>query len=601
MSIRTPEAPGPDLTVLDQDFIAEIRAIGFHPFILVRLGGRETPAEKYIACLTQNDAPRFVGELGELPSFAESKLVRGVERALQLEIYDAAELLFSWVNGQSTVDETLYLGLDEDTALPSYVGYAAFGFGEAKPPATPRGRAELLVKALDSYAETYGNDALRQILIEAFAFALSRSLGAMGEYAEAARVIDVALGFRPYSIYLKAARHALTLKLEAKEVSPRLAKFIGEDNGYLRQFVCPEPFDRFDIGPSGEVLVCCGHWLPTSIGNILTDSVENILNSARAQRIRESVTDGSYKYCNHLECGAMIQGILPTREAVTSSRAREAVASGDYRIDGVDQVLFAFDQTCNLSCPSCRRERIVERLSESEEKARAVEQKLLPLLPKLRVLNINPAGELFASKPSRKILELVNEERCPDLVLDIISNGTLFSEEEWNKFPGIHKKVRSVRISVDAARKETFEKLRRLGKYDVFLRNMRFLSSLRQAGAISELKFSFTYQLDNFKEMREFVTFCENMSCDFAIFERLQNLGAFTHDEFRSKAVHHTTHPLYAEFIELIKDPAFRDTKVWHDFDYEGVVNMSHDEAASRYAKLRAAYSDQGPIEAVTV
>ena len=107
--------------------------------------------------------------------------------------------------------------------------------------------------------------------------------------------------------------------------------------------------------------------------------------------------------------------------------------------------MFAFDQTCNLSCPSCRTHRIVERVSDSIDKARAVEEKLLPLLPTLRMLHINPAGELFASKPSRRLLELIDDERCPNLVLDIISNGTLFSEEEWNKFPGIHGKVRSVR------------------------------------------------------------------------------------------------------------------------------------------------------------
>jgi molybdenum cofactor biosynthesis enzyme MoaA len=579
------------MTVFDEGFIAETRNVGFHPFILVRVGDGQSPVGGYIVCRTQNDAPRFVTELAELPRFAESKLLRGVERALQLEVYDAADLLFSWVRGEDSLDENLYLGLSEDTVLPSYVGYPAFGFVEAKPPATPSGRAGLLAAALDSYAGTYGNDGLRLILIEAFAFALSRSLGAMGEYAEAARTVDVGLAFRPYSIYLKAAKHALTLKLGSKEVPPRLVKFIGDDDGYLKQFVCPEPFDRFDIGPSGEVLVCCGHWLPTSIGNILTEPVENILNSTKAQKIRESVTDGSYKYCNHLECGAMIQGILPTREELDSSRACRAVASGDYRVDGVDQVLFAFDQTCNLSCPSCRRERIVERQSESEEKTRAVEQKLLPLLPSLKVLNINPAGELFASKPSRKILELISQERCPDLKLDIISNGTLFSEEEWNKFPGIHNKVRSVRISVDAARKETFEKLRRLGKYEVFLQNMRFVSGLRLAGVISELKFSFTYQLDNFREMGEFVAFCEDMNCDFTIFERLQNLGAFTHDEYRCKAVHYETHPLHAEFIDMIKDPLFRDANVWHDFDYDGVVNMSREEANTRYAKLRGSYT----------
>src|SRR5262249_49980199 len=154
---------------------------------------------------------------------------------------------------------------------------------------------------------------------------------------------------------------------------------------------------------------------------------------------------------------------------------------------------------------------------------------------------------------SRKLLELIDNERCPNLVLDIISNGTLFSEDEWNKFPGIHGKVRSVRVSIDAARKETFEKLRRLGKFEIFVENMRFLSRLRESGGIPQLKFSFTYQVDNFREMPEFLDFCAEMNADYAIFERLQNL-AFTHSEYKEKAVHFPGHPCYAEFIEVIKD-----------------------------------------------
>jgi Iron-sulfur cluster-binding domain len=117
----------------------------------------------------------------------------------------------------------------------------------------------------------------------------------------------------------------------------------------------PEPFDRFDIGPSGDVLVCCGLWLPTSIGNFVKDPVEDILNSAKAQKIRETVTDGSYKYCNHLGCGRMIRGDLPTREELGATRSRQAVETGDFRVASVDMVFFSFDRSCNLSCPSCRR------------------------------------------------------------------------------------------------------------------------------------------------------------------------------------------------------------------------------------------------------
>ena len=111
---------------------------------------------------------------------------------------------------------------------------------------------------------------------------------------------------------------------------PRLEKFVGRDNGYLKQFVCPLPFERFDIGPNGDVLVCCGHWLPTSIGNFMKEPIDGILNSARAKKIRESVTDGSYGYCNHLECGAMAQDSLPRRDEMKHPRTRNAVVSGDF-------------------------------------------------------------------------------------------------------------------------------------------------------------------------------------------------------------------------------------------------------------------------------
>lgn len=251
-------------------------------------------------------------------------------------------------------------------------------------------------------------------------------------------------------------------------------------------------------------------------------------------------------------------------------------------MEGVDYLTFGLDQTCNLSCPSCRTHRIVEKVSASTEKAQAVEEKLIGLLPNVKILHINPAGEMLASKPSRKLLELIDDERCPDLRLDIISNGTLFTEEEWNKFPGIHNKVRSICISIDAARKETFEKLRRLGRHEPFVENMRFLGRLRATGIIPQLKFSFTYQVDNFREMPEFVDFCASMNADFAIFERLQNI-CFPAEEFRTKAVHYPDHPLHADFLRIVGNPIFASPRVWHDFDYEGAAKMTSEEARRRF------------------
>jgi hypothetical protein len=573
---------------LDIDLATKIRDLGIHPFLMIRIEDSPASEHKYLICGTENEIAQFIQELARFPRLTECGLLHGLERALQLEIYEAAECWFAWVRqAPGGFAETVCLGLPPHINLTHYYGYPIYGVTGVTARDSAEHRLETLIRLFRAYISTDGNDRSRVRIAEALALALSRCLGTFGKYEKALSIVNRALRLWPSSIHLKAAHHALGLKLDGKMIPDRLVKFIGEDNGFLKQFVCPLPFEHFEISPSGDVLVCCGHWLPTNIGNFLKSSVDEILNSSNAQKIRESMTDGSYKYCNHLDCGHMIQGTLPTVEELEKPATRTAVAEGDYRVQDIDYLTFGFDHTCNLSCPSCRTHRIVEKTSASLEKSRAVEEKLIGVLPNVKVLQINPAGEMFASKSSRKLLDLIDDERCPHLVLDIISNGTLFSEEEWNKFPGIHNKVRAIRISIDAARKETFEKLRRLGHYEPFVENMRFLSRLRAAGIVPQLKFSFTYQLDNFREMPEFVDFCGSMNCDFAIFERLQNI-CFTADEYRQKAVHYPDHPLYAELLRIVSNPVFASPRVWHDFDYEGGAKMSSEDARNRAVRESA-------------
>jgi len=177
-------------------------------------------------------------------------------------------------------------------------------------------------------------------------------------------------------------------------------------------------------------------------------------------------------------------------------------------------------------------------------------------LKKAKTLNINPAGEIFVSRPLRRLLSRLNSADFPGLRIDMISNGTLFNEREWEKFPGIHDMVASVRISTDGATKATFEKLRRGAEWEPFLDNMRFLAELRKNGAIKSLLFSFTYQLDNFREMPLFVDLTRDIDpMRTVIFEKLENWGTFQPEAYREIAVHHLGHPLHEEFLSVIRHP----------------------------------------------
>jgi hypothetical protein len=84
--------------------------------------------------------------------------------------------------------------------------------------------------------------------------------------------------------------------------------------------------------------------------------------------------------------------------------------------------------------------------------------------------------------------------------------------------------------------------------------------------------------------MPNFVELCRSMNCDFAIFERLQNI-AFSAEEFRAKAVHLPNHPLHSDFLDIVSNPIFASPRVWHDFDYVGSAKLSSDEARKRASR----------------
>src|SRR5829696_2655184 len=102
----------------DDDLLLEIAKLGAHPFMLLRVGAKDESARTFLACMTQNEAGLFVKRLAALPGFAESKLLRGIERALRLETYEAAEALFSWVFAPpADISETVYFGQPDNSLV----------------------------------------------------------------------------------------------------------------------------------------------------------------------------------------------------------------------------------------------------------------------------------------------------------------------------------------------------------------------------------------------------------------------------------------------------------------------------------------------------
>lgn len=355
-------------------------------------------------------------------------------------------------------------------------------------------------------------------------------------------------------------------------VPPYLRDLLGLEGGPLHTHTCVNPFQRIDILDDGGVKVCCSHWLPTEIGNIFRTPLDKILNSPTALDIRRSVLDGSFRYCDRVRCPHITKDELPSLDSARSHPAiKRALENDDFRMEAPSYLLFALDRSCNLSCPSCRTTLVSEKEEKRNQMVSIVEETVVPLLKQARELMFNVAGEFLFSRPSRVLLGALNREDFPQLEVDIITNGTLFTEKEWRKFEAAHPLIRLVRVSVDGATKATFEKLRRGAKWETIQENLGYIQQCITTGRPKHLMISFTYQVDNFREIPDFIEMGKHFGAYFISFERLE-MGAFTREEYLQRAVHLPEHPNHLEFVEILRSLGEPDSEVRFDFDLKDLL-----------------------------
>ena len=101
--------PLSETSLFDPALVSVIRAAGVHPFIVVRNGAPESATRDHWICPTQNEAARFVAEISGHPAFAASRLLRGIERALQMDVLGAAAAFCSWIAGDGPLAETIFV------------------------------------------------------------------------------------------------------------------------------------------------------------------------------------------------------------------------------------------------------------------------------------------------------------------------------------------------------------------------------------------------------------------------------------------------------------------------------------------------------------
>ena len=361
----------------------------------------------------------------------------------------------------------------------------------------------------------------------------------IGDADRAIAKIDAALSARRYDLH--TAKVAMEIRAWAKGGGQ------GDDiDEWLKGRRCQLPFSNFDSMPNGDVFVCCGDWLPVPIGNIYKSSADEIWNSPVAKEIRASVIDGSYRYCSRLSCMDILNRTLPPNPPPT--------AEAELNSPGPSRIVLSHDNSCNLSCPSCRSEVILAKKEQQDRLNALLETVFVPLLKDATIVRISGSGDPFASNHYRALMKAVDRDRFPKLRIDLHTNAQLFDEKAWDDLE-LHGKIWHVEISIDAATAETYKVVRRGGSFERLKKNLALVRRLREEGEIKELAFSFVVQQSNYLEMPEFVRLAEEFKADFVDFRMILNWGVTGAEDFKQKFVGSPSHPEYEAYLAVLAQP----------------------------------------------
>ena len=314
--------------------------------------------------------------------------------------------------------------------------------------------------------------------------------------------------------------------------------------------ICSQALYAQVIDGIGTVRACgwAGYYL---FGNLRDNTMSEVFNSEAAKRFRQTLIDGTYDYCNEENCPYMANNTL-------ESQLIEIDEIPEYP----EILSLAYDRRCNYHCTCCIS-RCDDRLDPKMQEK--IEMEIRKTLPHVKDFSANGLGEFFVSDSMIKLVSEWNPQNIKKSNFLLETNGSLFNEKNWEKIKNVSDANLEVTITVHSFDEAAYQYLSGTSiKIDQIEENLRFVKSLREQEKINFLEIALVMQERNFRTVPEFVRRCLNeFGADRVRVRRFLPEKAMDENIEWFFDVRNPLHPYHDEYLKMMKDPIFKDARVF--------------------------------------
>lgn len=315
---------------------------------------------------------------------------------------------------------------------------------------------------------------------------------------------------------------------------------------------CKRFFEHMYINPRGDVRICS--WNNVVIGNIVTDSIEDIWNGDKRKMLLDKLAAGERYECREAECPLCLNGELTE---MSEEEIAELRSSSEYPVE----FNCAYDYRCNHVCPSCRHE-IYTPDSEYKKRMQIISDKIGGVLPKAKRIFLNGSGDLFANPETMDMLSRLKPEN-PDFSMLIETNGTLF-KDGWPKISHLAPYIESLVVTVNSYDRRTYAYLEGRDNLSALLENLEFIKELKTQYPF-KLTITMVVQDSNFRQIPEFIdTSLNKYNADRVVLRSIFKWFQITQEEYMYKNVLNPDHIYHKEFLKIMEEPICSDPRVRH-------------------------------------